>query len=275
MKTVIQFYFKSLSFISPKMAAHSAFNIFQKVRKKGIRDREKEFYNKARTYSIDFDPEPIDVYEFGNPEHDIVILLHGWDSNAGCMYKIVDALLQKDKRIISMNLPAHAFYKHSKTNLYVCKSAFKTFLSALPKDKSISIISHSFGSAISGYALSELDLKIDQLVFLTSPNGIKDVFVEFKGIIALGNKAYQLLIKKAEHILGEPLEHVKIQDKLKSVSFNHLHLFHDKNDKVISYRNSINIHSSIQNSSLYSYENIGHYRMLWHDELVTKIMGII
>ena len=181
MKTLITLYFRILSLVSPKLAAQSAFNVFQKVRKKDIRDREKPFYDRARHFTIPFENEPIDCYEFGNPDHDIIILLHGWDSNAGSMYKFVDKLVQKNKRVISMNLPAHAFYKNSKTNLFICKTAFKTFLTSLPpSDKSISIISHSFGSAISGYALSELNVKIDQLIFLTSPNYILDVFKEFK-----------------------------------------------------------------------------------------------
>ncbi len=275
MKTLIIFYFKTLSFISPKAAANSAFNIFQKVRKKSIRDREKAFYEKANKSVIEFDSEPIDSYAFGNPDHDIVILLHGWDSNAGCMLKFVDKLLEKDKYVLSINLPAHAFYRADKTNLFVCKSAFKTFLNTLPSNKNVSIIAHSFGSAISGYALSELKIKIDQLVFLTSPNHIKDVFEEFKQMISLGNKAYKLLLHKADMVLGEPLEEVNTQDKLKLANFDHLHLFHDEFDKVISYRNSEDIHESIENSSLYKYQNIGHYRMLWNDELVEKVIGII
>ena len=91
----------------------------------------------------------------------------------------------------------------------------------------------------------------------------------------MGNTAYQSLIRKAEHVLGEPLEQVKIEEKLKLANFGHLHLFHDENDKVISYKNSTDIHENIDNSSLYKYSNIGHYRMLWNDELIDQIIGII
>jgi len=53
-----------------------------------------------------------------------VILVHGWDSNAGSMSKIAEALVKKNKRVIAFNLPGHAFSKSSSTNLIECKDAF-------------------------------------------------------------------------------------------------------------------------------------------------------
>ncbi len=275
MLKLIQTYYKFLSLISPQIAANSAFELFQKVRVKKIRDREKPFYEQAEPFTLAFDNENIQGYQFGKENEDIVILLHGWDSNVGSLYKFVDELLLENKRIISMNLPGHAFYKSSKTNLYECKTAFKVFLSHLPKDKKITIISHSFGSAIVAYALSELKMKVDKLVFLTSPNYIEDVFLDFKKIIKINDKAYKRMVKKADIVLDEKLENLVIQDKLQSVSYNHLHLFHDEKDKVIPYKNSVDIHENNPNSSLISYRNIGHYRMLWNDDLISEVMNIV
>jgi hypothetical protein len=272
---IIKQYHKTLSIVSPSLAANSAFELFKKVRKKDIRDREKPFFEKAHHFELEFDQKKIHCYEFGQPEDDIVILLHGWDSNSGCMYRFVDPLVKKGKHVLSFNLPGHAFYEDSKTNLYEAKLAFKRFMESLPKNKSISIISHSFGSAVTGFGLSEMDLEIDRLVFLTTPNEMEDIFVEFKKMIGLNDKSFNILKNKANDILGERLEDISVAKKLQLAKFNHLYLLHDKSDKVLPYNNSVSIHKQISNSTLFTFDQIGHYRMLWNDDLVDKVMSIV
>ena len=90
--------------------------------------------------------------------------------------------------------------------------------------------------------------------------------------MALGNKAYRILINRANKLLGEDLEKMYIHDKLNQANFNHLHLFHDKNDKIISIKNSEQMFEKVENSDLKVYENIGHYRMLWNDELINDVL---
>ena len=93
MLKLIKLYFGTLSVLSPKIATNQAFELFQKVRKKDIREREKPFYESANRKDIPFEPEPVHTYSFGNPENDIVLLIHGWDSNAGSLSKFIEPLL--------------------------------------------------------------------------------------------------------------------------------------------------------------------------------------
>ncbi|UTW68087.1 hypothetical protein KFE94_08225 [bacterium SCSIO 12643] len=272
---VIRQYHKTLSAVSPNLAANSAFELFKKVRKKAIRDREKPFFERANQYDLEFQGKQIHCYEFGNPENDIVILLHGWDSNSGCMYRFVDPLLEKGKYVLSFNLPGHAFYEDSKTNLHEAKLAFQHFMNSLPKGKNISIVSHSFGSAVTAFGLANMDLKVDELVFLTSPNEMEDIFVEFKNMIGLNDKSFNILKNKANKILGERLEDISVAKKLEAAKFDHLYLFHDQSDKVLPYGNSLAIHDHISDSTLYKYDQIGHYRMLWNEDLVNEVISVL
>lgn len=272
---LIKPYFKTLSAISPRLASKSAFEMFMKVRKKDIRDREKPFYEEANHYEIPFRNENIHCYAFGNPENDIVVLVHGWDSNVGCMYKFVEPLLAKNKYVIGFNLPGHAFYNANKTHLYDAKESFKVFINSLPKEKTIDIISHSFGSAVTAFGLSEMEIKINNLVFLTSPNKIEDVFIDYKNFIGLGEKAFNKLKDRADEILQEPLNLVNVDTRMQLVDFNHLYLLHDRYDKIIPHSYSEKIHSSVKNSTLISFEKLGHYKMLWNDELIRKVVKVI
>lgn len=272
---IIRQYHKSLSTVSPMLAANSAFELFKKVRKKKVRVQEQPFYAEAKESKIVFENEVVHSYEFGNPENDIVVLLHGWDSNIGSMYKFVSPLLAKEKFIIGFNLPGHAFHKSNKTNIYEAKETFKKLMGTLPKGRKISIISHSFGSGVVGYGLSELNVEVDTLVFLTTPDKIRDIFLDYKKMIGLNDKAYQLLIDKATTIVGENLTDLSIATKLKKGKFNHLHLFHNTRDKVLPYKNSTQIADVIENSTLHTLTKMGHYKMLWNEELVKSVMELI
>jgi pimeloyl-ACP methyl ester carboxylesterase len=274
MLNLIKIYYSFLSFLLPKQAANSAFLIFQKVRKKDIRNREKNFFKNGSLSKIKFEPENLNCIEYGQQYNDVVLLVHGWDSNAGCMSAISEALLKTKKHILSFNLPGHADYNSAATNLQECQLALQAVLDQIPLNKNISIISHSFGSAVTSYALSKNKRLIDKLIFLTSPDKVIDIFSDFKNLISLGNKSYHVLLNKAESVIGEKIVNIEVSQKLATSHVNSLFLFHDKYDKVIPFKNSVQINKSITFSKLYQYENIGHYRMLWNKQLINDILKI-
>ena len=275
MLKLIKFYFSILSIVSPKTASKSAFELFQKVRKKDIRKREQPFYDKASLYTVKYKKENLDCYEFGKEHNDVVVLVHGWDSNAGCMYGFIDKLVAANKRVIAFNLPGHAFYKADQTNYLECKQAFELIINDLSDYERISFISHSFGSGIVAYGLSELNLKVDKLVLLTSPNFIIDIFTDFKNLIGLGNKAFDLMTKKASTLLEEDVKKVSTEGKLQLINYNDVLLIHDKNDKIIPFENTVRINNAIIKSRIESFENIGHYRMLWNDDVINKTIEFV
>lgn len=125
------------------------------------------------------------------------------------------------------------------------------------------------------YTLSKKEIKVDKLIFLTNPNQMEEIFREFQQIIGLGNRAYQGLKKITEQKLGESLAAVSVEECLKRCQFNELNLIHDKNDKVLSYRNSEQIIEVHPTAKLHTFENIGHYKMLWNSEVIEKCLEIL
>ena len=176
---ILRFYFKTISLFAPKLSGVKAFKLFQKVRIKTIRKREEEFYINAKHFNIPFDKESLSCYELGENNPNLVFLLHGWESNAGSLSKIAYKLAENNYRVISFDLPGHAKYNSSYTNLAECKNAFTNVIDFVKPKKPFSILSHSFGSAVSVYTLSNLNYKIDKLVFLTSPNSILFTIIFF------------------------------------------------------------------------------------------------
>ena len=275
MLKLIRLYFKILSLISPTLAANSAFKVFQKIKIKNIRDREKPFYEQAKHFVVQREEENIDAYELGNPNGRLVFLVHGWESNAGCLLKFAEELSALDYRVVAFNLPGHAFYQNSSTNLLDCKLAFELVLKQIDPQESFDVVSHSFGSAVVANTLGNTDYKVGQMVFLTNPNKIENIFRQFQDIINLGENALQKLLLKVNELLGDELATMDVENQLNKMNFNNFLMVHDENDKVLPFSNSVEINESVKGSKLHSLTDVGHYRMLWNEVVIKKVIGFV
>ncbi len=272
---ILKLYYKIISFLSPQLGGKLAFKLFQKVRKKDIRKREEGFYDRARHFKIPLQKEDLHCYELGNASGELIFLVHGWDSNAGSLSKFAFELEEKGYRVISFDLPGHANSKSEYTNLYECKEAFKKLIEFINPQQPFTIIAHSFGSAMTAYTMSELNYTVDKFVFLTTPNSLLEIFSSFKKFVGITDKIFLHMLDNATQSLHEDVRTVSVEEKLDRVSFTKLLLVHDKHDKILPYRNSEEVFKSTNNAELRSYEKVGHYRMLWNDNVLEKTMDFI
>ncbi|WP_420579890.1 alpha/beta fold hydrolase [Reichenbachiella sp.] len=268
---LIQTYFKIASAIAPRMAGNQAFELFQRPLNKKIRQKEMAFFRVAKMFKIKHYLEDIQCYELGNPDGQLVLLVHGWESNAASMSAIGLKLAEAGHHVILFNLPAHGFSKLKKANIKICKEVLLEVINHLNPKQPFSIVSHSFGSAVTAYALSKTTHKVDQLIFLTSPNKITQIFEDYASFIKLSKKALNQLCHKAENLLHEPLEGISADSFHKKIRYNRLLLIHDTNDKIIPKANSIAIYNQWPKSELHFIENTGHYKMLWDKKTLDRI----
>jgi pimeloyl-ACP methyl ester carboxylesterase len=272
---MIRTIFGLTSFFAPERAAKRSFNIFQKVRRKEIRKREESFYSDVKHFKVASESEPIHCYEMGDNNGPLVFLVHGWDSNAGSMSMLASRFVDMGYRIIAFNLPGHAFYKSKSTNLLECKKAMEAVVDFIDPKKPFSVVSHSFGSAVTANALADSGREVNQLVFLTNPNKMEDIFLEFKKMIGITRRAYRFMIEHTSELLGGPINMLDVSSNLKRVNFNKLLMIHDMDDKVLPFSNSFEINSDHQNVQLISMKKVGHYRMLWNDEVIGRAVAFV
>lgn len=273
MKSILLFnriWLNFTSYLAPKYSGKRAVDIFSKVRKKSIRDKEKNFFEEAKSFEVKRKGENVACYELGNPKGKLLFLVHGWESNPGCFSLFLDHL--STYRIIAFTLPAHAQNKESHTNLYECKDAFKLVLDYFNPTEPFHVVAHSLGSSVTSFALSETPYKVDKLVFLSVNNKIEQVFLDFQKMLGFNDRVYRLIGKRIEQVVGEKPSQMEVEKRLEKINFNELLLIHDKYDKIIPYQNSVVLHEKFSNSQLIPFEKIGHYRMLWNEKVLEEVL---
>ncbi len=272
--TLLRKYYALCSALFPAWAGASAFRLFQKTRKLPFKKSERQFYERARKFEVAHPRENIHGYELGNPQGKLVLLVHGWESNAGSMGGIALALAEEGYRVVALDLPAHGYSRLTHTNLRDCREALRALIFQLRPTEPFSIVSHSFGSAVATYALSGSRYAVDNFIMLTSPNKLADIFEAFKNQIALGNNAYEYMLQKAHRILNEPVQTVSVEQKALDVNYRKLTILHDVNDKVIPFAWSQRLHTVLPNAGLITLARAGHYRMLWNQEVIGHIRKV-
>lgn len=272
---LIKTYFTVTSTLFPKFAERQAFELFQKTAKRTYKPHETEFYSTAKKFTVPSDNGPVHCYEIGNPNGELVLLVHGWNSNAGSLSGIGQELASKGYRVVSFDLPAHGKSPEKRTNLLYCRMAMDAVLKHLNVKNPLNVVAHSFGSLVSSYSLNTTDIPVKNMVLLTTPNKVTTIFRDFAKTIGLSNKTYELMVAHAEQLLEESLEDLTVLSKLKKVNPEQLVLIHDHFDKMLPHANSEFLAQNLPNTTLYSFEKIGHYRMLWNETVIDRVMKSI
>ncbi len=275
--TLIKWYFTVLSALFPRYAGQKALILFQKPQKAPLKKRDKHFYQTWNQFTIESEIGPIPCYDKGDPNGKTILLVHGWASNAGSMSGIGNSLVDIGYYVVTFDLPGHGKSSQKLANLYVTGTAVRSVFAKLKlrNDQPISIVSHSFGSATTAFGLSKSDLKVDHMIFLTTPNSIRKIFRDFQKMIGLSNDAYQEMMDHAYRIVHENVESILITQRASNVQYNKLTLIHDEFDKVLPYRNSELFNRFLPRTELITFEHVGHYRMLWNTQVIKAIMGVL
>lgn len=265
-----QSYLKTLSLVSPKLAANIAFKLFCTPINKKLRDREIEVIKTAQSENIQFEDTFIKKYTWGKGNK-TALLVHGWESNAGSLGAFVKILNENNYKVIAFDCPAHGqsggkqttLFRNSDAALLICNQIGHIDLA----------ITHSFGSVVLMNAiLHNKEISLNKLIMVTTPNEMKKAFDDFYYLLRINIKVQQKMEQKVEKMYQ-----VKIKDMTASMLCHQIHLehvmiIHDPKDKVIPFHNAETVANSLKNCKLIPIENAGHYKILW-DKRVEDIVA--
>ena len=271
----IRFFLKTIELFSTKWAAYISFHLFQRTAKDTVRPREESFYERYTTeYYTDDYGKFAAVHNLETKlsnQQEVFLLVHGWNSNLGSMSDIADVLSKENKLFFCFNLPGHGNDGNRKSNVFVSKNRVRFVLSKISTQTRIHLITHSFGSAVTSFALSEENRSFGKLIFLTSPNKIKEVFTDFGNFMQLKSKTVNQVIALGENLLNETANEAEVAKKLVKSLFEKLLIIHDEKDKVIPFKTALEIKNVLTSSQLNIHSGIGHYRMLSNSAVLNEI----
>jgi esterase/lipase len=237
-----------------------------------LRTHEMETLNKAQKESIIFKEFRIQTYKWGEGKHR-VLMVHGWEGQAGNFSDIIEMLLKEDFTVYSFDGPSHGFSSRGPTSLFQFTDLVGHLINQFEVDK---LVSHSFGGVATIYALAKnTSLTIDKYALLTTPNKFADRINAVADKVGISKKIKARLVNRLSEETGLDIWNLQVSDFVKDAKVNKALIIHDVFDKVLPIHQSREVNATWNVSELIEVENTGHFGILRNEEVITEIVKFL
>ncbi|MFN1834268.1 alpha/beta fold hydrolase [Balneola sp. MJW-20] len=221
---------------------------------------------------LTIDEYTISHYEYSKNSGPYVLLLHGWEGNAGNMEAFVQPLIEQGFNIIAPNAPAHYSSSGSQCTL---RDYQQIIVGIIQRFNPEIILSHSFGTAAAMLAMREVrPLQIQKFISISAPDRMLDIVTAFTRFLGLSKTQEFAFLSFIEEQLDLSFEEAEVHTILSALSVDTL-IIHDENDTIISVDNAYRVAKANHRSRLFITKGYGHYRILWNQDLINTVTNFL
>lgn len=237
-----------------------------------LRTHELTTLNKSEQRDIAFKDFTIRTYQWNNKGAGI-LLIHGWEGQAGNFADLVEELIKKGFTVYSFDGPSHGFSSKGKTSLFEFSEVVGVLIRKFGVKK---LISHSFGGVATTYALyKNLDLEIEKYALITTPDKFSERIDAVSNSVGVSKKVIRKLIERLENENNLKVANLNVSDFVQKIKVKKSFIIHDKNDRVIPIWQSRNVHENWTASEFEEVEGTGHFRILRTASVLKQVIEFI
>ncbi|MGV9002764.1 alpha/beta hydrolase [Flavobacterium sp.] len=263
-------YINVLSIVYPQKAKLLAYKLFSEPRQGRIRpDKLPKTLLNTEKETFTHNEDTFQTYIWpGNDE--IILLVHGWESNASRWKKLLHHIKPLGKTIIAIDAPAHGLSSGKEFNA----PKYAEYLHVLcQKYAPKYIIGHSIGGAAIIYYLKKyFNQSIEKVVLLGSPSDFKIINNNYISMLSLNTKVKLLLESYFLERVGISIDDFKghiFAENFTQEAF----IAHDIDDTVVLVDEGKKYASTWKNAIYIETNGLGHSM---HDEILyQKISNFI
>ena len=179
-------YLNLLSYINLEKAKNKAYQLFSSPRKGRLKkERLPKTLQSATLETFEYGQEKFQTYIWkGNEE--IILLVHGWESNASRWKKLLQHLKPLGKTIIAIDGPAHGLSEGTEFSAPKYAECINVLTQ---KYQPKTIIGHSVGGAAISFYLNKYgDKNIEKVILIGAPSDFKIIADNFVKLLSLNNR---------------------------------------------------------------------------------------
>ena len=189
-----------------------------------------------------------------------VLIIHGWESHAGHMNVLSDALVNAGLNVVALDAPAHGDAEGETTNAIQFAAALLRVSKDLgPFD---AIVGHSMGGGAAFIAIAD-GMQVGKVVTIGAPYLFSDVLHRFAKYIGLPPKAEKSFVDRIEQLTGRSWDETR-GDVVAPKVHQPCLVVHDQDDKEIPFSDAENLLKVLPQGEIYKTKGLGHRRIL-HD----------
>jgi Alpha/beta hydrolase family len=253
-----------------EIIAQKALDLFLTPPRKPLSEREQVLLEKADIFAIPYNSIEMAAFAWGKGP--TVLLVHGWGGRGTQLGSFVEPLVASGYRVLAFDAPAHGQTAGSQSSGFEMTKAIKTIDTA--EGPFAGIVAHSFGVTCTTIALDK-GMETPKVVCLGSVCWLLSTLRRFAVSARLSNEAEQALCDSMEDKFGSDVWQ-KFSANLRTTNLRiPALLFHDYNDREVSYEESLAITQSWSGAELIMTSGLGHQRILRNEQVVQQAVDFI
>ncbi|MFW5760495.1 MAG: alpha/beta fold hydrolase [Cyclobacteriaceae bacterium] len=267
-------FIKAASELFPEQFARLAYHQITNPQVKKLRPHELKVLEQARQENVTYKGYRIQTYVWNeNAIGDEILLIHGWEGQAGNFADIIERLIQLDFKIYSFDGPSHGFSSQAPTSLF----EFTIMAGSLIREYAVKkLISHSFGSVPVTYSLmTHPELQLEKYVLLTTPDKFTERIDQVAYQVGFSVKTKEKLIQLIEKETKMKISKLNVSEFVKNIKVDQALILHDAKDKVIPISQAENVHRNWTQSSFKKVKGTGHFRILRDPAVIEEVVGFL
>jgi pimeloyl-ACP methyl ester carboxylesterase len=279
----IRRFFATMSRISPQIAGRMALQLFSTPLPTGrlspserrLEDRAKKRLSTAERLTVRSGKKTIIGYRLGQKrgaDGRTVLLVHGWMSGARFMLAIADDLVRHGDEVICFDLPAHGESSGRTTNLVDCAKALAAIAGSVGPVNII--LAHSFGGAVTAFALTQLGVKLTgedaRVILMASPNQLSVVTQRFSAAIGLSDRARAVYEERLCLPLGGDIQAMD-GNALYGAAGVTLRIIHSSDDAEVPVEQGRRFLDLGKQAAMIELGGLGHRRVLYADTALAAL----
>ncbi|MGB0849759.1 MAG: alpha/beta fold hydrolase [Bacteroidia bacterium] len=260
-------YINTINLISSKIGGKHAFLLFCYPFPLKLKPEQAIFLHEARSNDHLFEGKKIATYKWGEGG-EVILCLHGWQSNSYRWKKYIESLDKEKYTIISIDAPAHGESDGRIFNVPMYARLIEELISEYRVNY---ILAHSLGAFATMCLFYEKpSLSLDKVAMLGTPGEATDFIDEYARILKVHPRVKENISDYFVSYAGlKPSYYSTIRFAENQTS--KALLIHDTDDKEAPYHYVEKVHRLWSNSRLYTTSGLGH--KLRGIEVVDEVVG--
>lgn len=266
----IGLYLNILVFFAPKKAQFLAYKLFSTPRKGQLNSAKiPKILATATAEILTINDQFLHTYRWSGTK-EVIMLLHGWESNSARWKKIIPYLKKLGHTIVAIDAPGHGLTSGNEFNVIMYSQYIQV---AVQKFKPSILIGHSIGGAACVYNQFKFpNQDIKKIVLLGAPADIGLIVKNYIKLLWLNFRNTKLLYAHFKNKFDLDVTNFSI-DQLAKTNVVEALIIHDVNDTVVDYSASTKLKAGFKNALFVQTEGLGH--SLHDDAVYNKIMAFI
>ncbi|WP_395042958.1 alpha/beta fold hydrolase [Flavobacterium sp.] len=255
----IGLYINLLSYVLPDKSFAIAYKLFSEPRKGKIKNHKiPKTLQKAIHETHILNEHQFLTYTWQGND-DVILLVHGWESNASRWKKLLVYLKKTGKTIIAIDGPAHGMSNGKEFNVPI----YSEFIDKVVQKYNPKIaIGHSIGGNAIAYFQAHYKHNFEKIILLGAPSDFKVILNNYINMLSLNDFIHQSFINYTKKRFNLTIDELSASKFLKDSTISGL-IAHDIDDNVVLFEEGEKISNSWKNAKFIETKGLGHSM---HDE---------